>query len=206
MVGLVSVCRYCGLLEASVAAHQRALELDPRIRTSVPHTWCMQADHSRLATVKIDEFPYIVPLALAELGRKDEALPPLRELEQKIKTRIRDFIVAVRALLENDRAESLAAVRRILASDFRDPEGLFYLSRHLARLNETAPALEILERVVAGGFFCFPVMAKDPWLDSLRKKPAFSKLLRQAETQHQAAAATFKRLQGDKLLGIAAAR
>ncbi len=206
MVGLVSVCRYCGLLEASVAAHQRALELDPRIRTSVPHTWCMQADHTRLATVKIDEFPYIVPLALAELGRKDEALPPLRELEQKIKTRIRDFIVAARALLENDRAESLAAVRRILASDFRDPEGLFYLSRHLARLNETAPAIELLERVVAGGFFCFPAMAKDPWLDSLRKKPAFAKLLRQAETQHQAAVATFQRLQGDKLLGMAAAR
>jgi DNA-binding winged helix-turn-helix (wHTH) protein/tetratricopeptide (TPR) repeat protein len=206
MVGLVSVCRYCGLLEASVAAHQRALELDPRIRTSVPHTWCMQADHARLATVKIDEFPYIVPLALAELGRKDEALPPLRELEQKIKTRIRDFIVAARALLENDRAESLAAVRRILASDFRDPEGLFYLSRHLAHLNETAPAIELLERVVAGGFFCFPAMAKDPWLDSLRKKPAFSELLRQAEAQHQAAAATFKQLQGDKLLGMAAAR
>ena len=73
-------------------------------------------------------------------------------------------------------------------------------------MNEVGPALDLLERVVAGGFFCFPAMAKDPWLDSLRKKPAFTKLLRQAETQHQDAAAAFKRLDGDKLLGMAAAR
>jgi DNA-binding winged helix-turn-helix (wHTH) protein/tetratricopeptide (TPR) repeat protein len=202
MVGLVSVCRYCGLLEASVAAHKRALELDPRIRTSIPHTWCMQADHARLATVKIDEAPYIVPLALAQLGRKEEALPVLRELEQKIKTRIRDFVIAARALLEDDRAESLAAIRRILASDFRDPEGLFYLARNLAYLNETAPALDVLERAIGGGFFCFPTLAKDPWLDPLRKKPAFAKLLRQAEARHQAAATTFKRLDGERLLGL----
>src|SRR5579862_9330876 len=203
LVGLVSACRYCGLLDASVAAHRRAIELDPRIRTSVAHTWFLQADHIRLAAIRIEEFPYIVPLALAELGRKEEALPLLRELEEKTKTRIRDFIIAARAFLENGVGESIAAVNRIVASDFQDPEGLFYLSRHLAHLNEVGPALQLFERVVAGGYFCYPAMANDPWLDSLRKKPAFTKLLRQAETQHRDAAAVFKRLSGEKVLGIA---
>jgi DNA-binding winged helix-turn-helix (wHTH) protein/tetratricopeptide (TPR) repeat protein len=203
LVGLVSACRYCGLLDASVAAHKRAIELDPRIRTSVPHTWFMQADHARLATVKIEEFPYIVPLALAALERGEEALPVLRELEQKTKTRIRDFIIAARALLEKDITESVAAVNRIIASDFQDPEGLFYLSRHLAHLNEVGPALQLFKRVVTGGYFCFPAMAADPWLDSLRKKPEFTKLLRQAETQHRDATAAFIKLSGEKVLGIA---
>ena len=54
----------------------------------------------------------------------------------------------------------------------------------------------------AGGFFCFPTLAKDARLDAMRKKPAFAKLLRKAETQHRDAAATFKRLQGEKLLGL----
>ena len=201
-VGLVSTCRYCGLLDASVAAHRRAVELDPRIRTSVPHTWFMQADYASLATVKIEEFPYIVPLALAGLKRQEEAIHPLRELEQKTKTRIRDFVTAVRALLENDPTESIAAINRIITSDFQDPEGLFYLSRHLAHLNEVGPALQLLERVIAGGYFCFPTMAKDPWLDALRKKVAFTKLLHQAETRHREAAAVFKRLRGEKVLGI----
>jgi tetratricopeptide (TPR) repeat protein len=203
LAGLVSACRYCGLLDASVAAHVSALALEPKIRTSVGHTWFLQADHTRVAKVAITEYPYIVAISLAELGRGEEVLPVLRELEQKAPTRLRDFIVAARTLLEGNAAASITAVGRVVSSDFGDPEGLFYLSRHLAHLNELGPALDTLERVVSSGFFCFPAMARDPWLDSLRKKPAFTKLLRRAEARHQEAVTAFERLGGDKVLGVA---
>ena len=105
-------------------------------------------------------------------------------------------MVAARTLLEGDEAQSVAAVNRVVASDFRDPEGLFYLTRHLSHLQQVTPALELFDRVVDGGFFCFPAMTSDPWLDPLRKKPAFTKRLRQAEAQHRKAAAAFADLQG----------
>src|SRR5262249_41566790 len=60
LAGLVSACRYCGLLDASVAAHGRALDLDPRIRTSVGHTWFLQADYERVSTARAAEYPYVV--------------------------------------------------------------------------------------------------------------------------------------------------
>jgi DNA-binding winged helix-turn-helix (wHTH) protein/tetratricopeptide (TPR) repeat protein len=201
LAGLVSACRYCGLLDASVAAHDRAATLEPRVRTSVPHTWFLQGDYARVAASRIAEYPYIVALSLSALGRSDQALPALRDLEQATRTRLRDFAVAARTLIEGRADESLAAVRRILASDFRDPEGLFYLSRHLARLNEGEPAVDLLQRVVAGGFFCYPAMASDPWLDPLRKKPAFTKLLREAETRHREASTLFTQSGGDRTLG-----
>jgi tetratricopeptide (TPR) repeat protein len=203
LAGLVSACRYCGLLDASGAAHWRARDLEPTIRTSVGHTWFLQADYPRVVTVNPSEYPYIVPIAMAEIGRTDEALALLRELEHKIPPRIRDFIVAARTLLEGKREESHAAIDRVVASDFRDPEGLFYLSRHLAHLQAAGPALDLLERVVDGGFSCFPAMARDPWLDPLRKKPAFSKLLRRAETRHRDAVAAFERFGGAKILHVA---
>ena len=203
LAGLVTACRYCGLLDASLAAHARAKDLDPKVGTSVAHTWFQQGDYARVANLKFAEAPYIAALSLAEQGRVHAVLPVIRDFESRNPTRIRDFVGAARALLENDKAESIAAVGRVVKSDFRDPEGLYYLSRHLAHLGETAAALELFDRVVGGGYYCYPAMARDPWLDPLRKKPAFVKLLKQAEHQHERARAAFEKLGGDRLLSAA---
>jgi DNA-binding winged helix-turn-helix (wHTH) protein/tetratricopeptide (TPR) repeat protein len=204
LAGLVSPCRYCGLLDASAAAHARALELEPKARTSVGHTWFLQGDHGRVATLRVADYPYIVAMSLAELGRSHDALPALRELESRLPGRLRDFAVAARTLLDGRPAESVAAVDRIVASDFRDPEGLFYLSRHLAHLDEAGAALDLLDRVVTSGYACYPAMAKDRWLDPLRRKPAFTRLLEQVEARHQDARAIFDGLGGAKTLGAVA--
>ena len=143
-------------------------------------------------------------LAQAEQGHGQDVLPVLHELEARLPGRLRDFAVVARTMLEGHAADSIAAVGRIVAADFRDPEGLFYLSRHLARLNDVGPALALLERVVASGYVCFPTMAHDPWLDSLRAKPAFATLLRRAEGLHQEALTVFERLGGPKLFGATA--
>jgi len=126
----------------------------------------------------------------------------LRTLEEKIKTRMRDFIMAARTMIEGDTEGSLAAVGRILNSAFSDPEGLFYLTRHLARLNQVDAALELFERVVGGGISCYPAMSSDPWLDPIRKRPEFVRLLQNADQRHQAAAGEFARLEGNRILGI----
>jgi TolB-like protein len=202
LAGLVTTCRYCGLLDASVAAHVRAVSLDSKVRTSVVHTWYFQADHARVATIKPSEFPYIVPLSMAELGRTAEALAALRELEQKIPTKVRDLISGARLLLEGDAAESVEAIRRFV-SDFRDPEAFFYASRHLARLGQADTALDLLTRAVDGGFFCYPTFARDPWLDPIRKTSTFTRLLKRARTQHLEATELFSRLDGDRTLGLA---
>ncbi len=201
---LISPLRYCGLLEASAAAHQRALALESKIRTSVVHTWFLQRDYARVASTRLEDNPYIVALSLAEVWRGNEALPVLRALEEKIKTRMRDFMVSARVLIEGDAAASIAAIGRISASAFGDPEGLLYLARHLAHLGEIEAALELFERVVRGGFFCYPAMASDPWLDSVRNRPEFAKLLQRAKAQHESAKQEFERLEGDRILGIAA--
>jgi DNA-binding winged helix-turn-helix (wHTH) protein/tetratricopeptide (TPR) repeat protein len=194
--GLASACRYCGLLDASVAAHARAQELEPRIRTSIGHTYFLRRDYARVATEKFESMPYIAALSLAAIGRRDEAIAALGELEQKIRTRLRDFMIAARTLLEGDRAESLAAVGRVLSSDFSDPEGLFYLTRHLAHLKEVDAALAAFRRVVSGGYLCYPAMVEDDWLDSLRTRREFKELLNRVRIGHEQAKATFDRLDG----------
>jgi TolB-like protein len=204
--GLVSPLRYCGLLEASIAAHWRAVALEPKIRTSVPHTWFLQREYGRVAATRPEDNPYITTLSLAEAARKDEALACLRTMEERIKTRMRDFIVAARTMIEGDADQSVAAVERLVASEFSDPEGLFYLTRHLARLNQPDSALKLLHRVVKGKFFCYPAMASDPWLESIRTLPEYLGLLGTVKEQHHVAQEEFLSLDGNRVLGIATAK
>jgi tetratricopeptide (TPR) repeat protein len=188
---LVSPLRYCGLLEASVTAYEHAVALEPMIRTSVVHTWFLQRDYQRVASTRLEDNPYIVALSLAEVGRGNDAIPVLRTLEEKIKTRMRDFMTAARTLIEGDAAESIAAVGRIISSGFSDPEALLYLARHLAHLDQADESLELLERVIAGGHSCYPALSGDPWLDPIRTTPQFAKLLERAHQQHQHAVKVF---------------
>jgi DNA-binding winged helix-turn-helix (wHTH) protein/tetratricopeptide (TPR) repeat protein len=199
--GLVSPLRYSGLLDASAAAHGRAIALEPKIRTSVVHTWFLQRDYARVAATRLEDNAYIVAISMAEAGKTQELLPPLRALEDKVKTRMRDFIMAARTLVEGDTAGSVEAVGRILGSAFSDPEALFYLTRHLAHLGQADAALDLFERVVAGGFFCYPAMLEDPWLGSLHKRAGFARLLARAEDQHRKVRQEFERLEGDRILG-----
>jgi TolB-like protein len=200
--GLVSACRYCGLLEASLAADARARSLESRIRTSLPHTWFQMGDYERVATRPIDETFYVVPMAYASTGKAAEAIAALTELEQNAPARARDIMVAARTLMQGRVADSCAAIHRIATSDFRDPEGLFYLVRHLAHLNEKDAAVQLFQRVVRGGFCCYPAMARDPWLDSIRGLPEFAKLLREARAKHREALAAFRSVNGDVILGM----
>jgi hypothetical protein len=126
----------------------------------------------------VGEFPYIVALALVELGRGEEAIPALRIAEDKMPTRRRHVAVAARALLEGRVSDSVAAMQALLSPDFRDPEGRFYVARHIARHGEAGEALRQLEAIVADGFFCYPVLERDSWFDALRDNPAFTTLLR----------------------------
>ncbi|MCU1261972.1 MAG: hypothetical protein JWO80_4857, partial [Bryobacterales bacterium] len=64
-------------------------------------------------------------------------------------------------------------------------------------------ALELFERVVGGGFFCYPAMLNDPWLEPVRAMPQFARLLRRAVEQHRVAEREFGRLEGNRILGIA---
>jgi tetratricopeptide (TPR) repeat protein len=200
--GLVSTCRYCGLLDASLAADARAHTLDRRMRTSVAHTYFLRREYDRVADARFEDTPYISAIALAEVGRRQAALDALNAHAPKASPRMKDFMAAARAFIEAKPAESLDAARRIVSSDFRDPEGLFYLARHLARLDDVAGALRLLERVAAGGFACYPALADDPWLAPLRTDAAFKKVLADTRARHEQARSAFEAADGPRLLGL----
>ncbi len=201
--GLVLTCRYCGLLEASVAADAQARRLDPAALTSVSFTYHALGDFGR-ALETADQNPrYNEALALYELGREDEALRIVREMETtNIHAAARMLATTYRATYTGQREECLAAAEQMDGTGFADPEGWYLLARSLSRLGARGAALDRFERAVEGGFFCYPAFKRDAWLDPLRTDPRFTRILKRAEERHRDAQAAFTAAGGEAVLGM----
>jgi adenylate cyclase len=204
--GLCHACRYCGLLDASVAAFEQAKQLDRLTVTSVIWTFWLLGDYSRaLEEAASETVGYIPGLVLASMGRDEEAIATLRRREQmKADVHGLGYVTSLRALLEGTRGESLEAIERTVGAGYTDPEGLYFLGRSLARLGEHERALEVLERSVESGYSPFSAMARDPWLDPLRGGPRFAAILRRASALYRDAQAAWRQASGDRLLGLSA--
>ncbi len=202
--GLSHACRYCGLLDASIAAHEHAKRLDPNVPTSVVNTFFQLGDYERALACGDTGAPYFDALALAELGRLDEGIALLRSVGRKAPPRMREFMEAAVWALEGRgiSAEALAEIERGFFAHVSDPEGLFYASRHLAKLGEVRLALREFTRAVDGGYFCYPTFRIDKWLDNLRGHEEFETALARAKARYLDAASAFKAASGERIVGV----
>jgi serine/threonine protein kinase/tetratricopeptide (TPR) repeat protein len=208
---LVQACRFCGLLEASVAAHERARQLDRNIMTSVDHTYWHLGENERALDYAKRQHAgeasitnrMLQSAILVEQGHTGEAIRILREIEQgNLVALVRVFVSSMRALLEGRREECLEGANRAIA-EFEDPEAVWQAARKLAYFGERESALAALELSLDRGYILYRILTrKDPWLDSLRPTPEFADLLRRAESRYREALAAFRDAGGEELLGV----
>jgi DNA-binding winged helix-turn-helix (wHTH) protein len=189
--GLVHALRFCGLLQESRAAHERARALEPTILTSVAHTCWQLGEYDIALRETTGDIGYMSGLALASLGRESDAIAALRWRERDTRdNRARAFLISLRALLQGERDESLQALHRA-SDELTDPEAKYYIARSFARLSAPEDALASLNEVVHDGFFCYPAFATDPWLDGIRHLQPFRELLETAQSRHESAREAF---------------
>jgi len=204
LAGLTHASRYCGLLQASLEAHRQAQRLDPNIVTTVSHTYFAMGDYQGAVEASGPDFGYFTALRVAMLGRVEQAIAILKEKEHTVSERIgRVFMSSLRTLLEGNREASLKTSHELMMGTFRDPEGKYYLARQLAYLSDSGRATRLLKDTVDQGYFCYPQMASDPWLDPIRGDAEFKRLLDRARVLHQEAVEVFRIEGGPPLLGQA---
>jgi serine/threonine protein kinase len=165
--GLTQACRYCGLLEASLAAHEQARRLDPQVRTSVAHTHFMLGEYSAVAADSSGgDHLGVLPLALSHMGQERDAVEHLRKnLREELPLPvIRSIGTSILALLEG-RYEDSVHESEVFIRSCRDPESFYYFARQFAFMGKHARAVELLNEALRRGYVCFPTMARDSWLD-----------------------------------------
>jgi tetratricopeptide (TPR) repeat protein len=202
--GLVQALRYCGLLDESIAAYERASRIDPAIRTSVSHAYLARGDYALARAADLDEPPIVTIHALHLDGKDNEALAIVREREAKRLPRLMlDLVTSTRLVLEGNAEEGRPVTERLLGEwRSKDPCAAYYIARQLARAGSTAKALELLARSVANGFYMPTFIEFDPWLDSLRGEAAFGEIAQRAAARHAEARRAFEAADGDRVLGF----
>jgi DNA-binding winged helix-turn-helix (wHTH) protein len=180
---LVHVLRFRGLLKESIAAHQRAVTLDPSITTSVAPTYFFLGDYrSAIGTYKSGRAAYYLDAAAwAALGDERRATVLLRDRLQKLPlsrllTALMRSLLAILEHQDGKASRMMGAVESI-----RDPEILVFFARHYSRSGFTNSAAAALRQAFQSGFVCSPETLKaDPWFRPLHSHSEFTSLLRES--------------------------
>jgi serine/threonine protein kinase/tetratricopeptide (TPR) repeat protein len=204
--GLVHTCRYAGLLEASMAAHEESRRLDPRLPTSIPWTLLARVEYEKLSVLdreestEFDMEPQI--LALALLGRLEEGRRFLERWESRNLPEVLRAVTGwVRPFLEQDSHAVREAVEKALDA-FYDPEASFMYSLVLCRTGHLDLGFELLEKAVRGGFNPASAMADESSFEPLRGDRRFESLRSLAEARRAEALAAYRGAGGERLLGM----
>jgi tetratricopeptide (TPR) repeat protein len=139
--GLVVACRFCGILDASLAADRRGRQIDPDLSSSVAYTLWMLGDYEEAIRHDVEEPRYVRHYALPMIGRTEEAIAGYREMERTAASDLmRQIARSYRATLEGNSTVALDSARLLTESRFRDPEGRYFLARSLALIGERSRA------------------------------------------------------------------
>ncbi len=206
--GLVHTCRYCGLYDESIAAHDEARRLDPNAATSLEQTLVMTGDIERLLAVErppldagADDGLRVMGLGLA--GRLDAARQALIVMRatSRIPTLVAwtDYLMAWLDRRPGEMRTSLESIGPLKIQD--DPEAIFLEGWLLCDAGGHEAGLEYLQRAVARGYCAAPALARRPQFDALRGTAAFQSLLADAEAGRERALAAFRHAGGARLLG-----
>jgi hypothetical protein len=135
------------------------------------------------------------------LGNASDALAFLEELERSNPhSGVRIISAAYRLAIQRDGHALAPKLVEMAESGFGDPEGYYLLAAFIARDGDPDAAIAIIDRSVSGGFYCPTDLRTDPYLDPLRDRPAFTRLLAQAEAGHARAREAFARVGGAGIL------
>jgi tetratricopeptide (TPR) repeat protein len=199
---LVHACRYCGQLDASIAAHERALRLDRHFPTSVAHTYFAKCEYGRaLYWYDTKAGMYLDALAFASMGRLSEASALLWTRRERF-SMYPALMISLQCYLDDDPAKGLAALRNEVSIPSRDPETWFYMARQAARFGDLDLAHRLLSQSLEGGYCSSLALMYDAWFEPLRAAPEFERALSIVRTREYAAQRAFADAGGERIFNV----
>ncbi len=208
---LVHATRYCGLLDASLAAHEEAKRLDPTVPTSVEYTYLQLGDLEALLNapgggawsraVDVNGALFYQLLFDRNYGELRNRLDP-----PAIATLPPGYRGMVEALFEgeNNPSGALQKLHAMMALGTQhDPEAVFLMGAAATVLGDPDSGLTLVAAAVREGYSSLRPLERAAAFAPLRERPAYPGVLETARQRQRIARAVFERGGGKELLGVA---
>jgi len=188
------IYRYAGMLNESILEMEKAVELEPknsRFR-ALGITFMNIGEYEKAfkAFEVFQESPYTIAwqgIILFRQNKPKQALENFRHVIEMEPDKLWGLLSkAHKAYIEGNINEGLIAVRGLEQANITDAEGWYYWASFYALLGDRDGCIRCLNRAVDGGFFNYPFMLNDFYLDSVRDDPEFQEILEKAKRKHLA--------------------
>ena len=187
------IFRYTGLLDKAVEEMETAVRLDPsnpRFR-SIGVTYLYKQEYQKAINgLNLDpDSPYsrafkgqiYFRLNMIDSAKLYFNKIILAEPEGSLgrwSTALLDYI-------DNKKEHGLKMIKLLETSNAFDAEQFYNYANLYGLYGETKDCTRLLRRAIEGGFFCYPYMQRDTFLDPVRSDAAFKKLLLLAQSKYE---------------------
>jgi tetratricopeptide (TPR) repeat protein len=188
------IYRYAGMLNESMQEMEKAVTIDPKNPgfRSILITYRFAGEYEKaFETSKIyKESAFIlghVGATLFQQGNQNQAVECFdRVIDMEPDGLLSLWVTGIKAFIEGNIEEGLTAARKFEQINIADAEAWYHFAENYGLLGDKDGCVRTLQRAVDGGFFNYPFMLTDSFLDSVRDDLEFQRILKMAKAKHEA--------------------
>jgi tetratricopeptide (TPR) repeat protein len=188
------IYRYAGMNKEAVQEMEKAVALDPKNQgfRSIINTYAFAGEYEKAfeAAKNYKESAFIlgfVGYSLLQQGNQERAVEYFeRAIDMEPDGLPALWVTGIKAFVEGNRDEGLDAGHKFEQFNIADAEAWYHFAENYGMLGDKDGCARALKRAVDGGFFNYPFMLTDSFLDSVRDNPEFQNILKIAKAKHEA--------------------
>ena len=187
------IYRYAGMLNESIEAMEKALEIspaNPRFR-SIVATYISDKQYQQAkAKLYLDTSEYGIGYG-GIIAFEQQQYPQARQLFEQLLAINPDDIWGLiatiyLALMDGDQPKGLSALEKMIDTDIVDAENTFYFAEFYALLDQQELALDWLEKAVDNGYFNYPGLVNNSAFNFAINQPRYQAIINKAKLRHEA--------------------
>jgi len=186
------IYRYTGMNSESVKEIEKAIDIDPEnegFRSIViSYQFAGELDSAFEVSKRYEESEFMLGYQgafLFRMGKEVEALEYINRCLSMDSDGLQAlWVTGIKAYIEGNIDVGLEAARQFEKVNIQDGEAWYHFAGNYALLGDKEGAIRSLTRAVDGGFFNYPFMLEDFFLDSLRDDEEFKRILQEAREKH----------------------